>query len=69
MQDDSAELDPPHACAWRLASLVFPNDPKRETCAVGGITHGFGVVLYRGLVSELKVSTHVVQVVGCKHLC
>ena len=55
LQDDSGELDPPHACAWRLASLVFDKDQRQATLAVGGVTHGLSVVLYKGLVSELRV--------------
>ena len=54
-QDDSMELDPPHACAWRLASLVFPDDHMMATRAVAGVTHGIAVDLYRGLVGQLKV--------------
>ena len=62
MQDDSGELDPPHACAWRLASLVFEKDQRQATLAVGGVTHGLSVVLYQGLVSALRVSTFAVSV-------
>ncbi len=54
MQDDSGELDPPHACAWRLASVIFDKDQRQATLAVGGVTYGLSVVLYKGLVSALK---------------
>jgi hypothetical protein len=47
MQDGSCELDPPHACAWRMASLIFRTDHALATRAVG-------VVMYKGLVGELK---------------
>ena len=56
MQNDSCELDPPHACSWRLASLVFQQDKELATRAVGGVTHGLCVDLYKGLVAELKAS-------------
>jgi hypothetical protein len=56
MQDDSCEVDPPHACAWRMASLIFAEDHALVTRAVGGVTLGLGVSMYRGLVAELKAS-------------
>ncbi len=54
MQDGSCELDPPHACAWRMASLIFRTDHALATRAVAGVSLGLGVVMYKGLVGELK---------------
>lgn len=39
-----------------MACLVFDGDHAAATRAVGGITLGLGVNLYRGLIAELRVS-------------
>ena len=54
VQNDSCELDPPHACAWRMASIIFEDDHAMATRAVGGVSLGLGVTMYKGLVVELK---------------